>query len=89
MLSQDERRQLALLEQQVRQEDPAFEARMAGRDEPRQPPLVSTLACALIWAVAAVLVLVGWWAVAIVVGVWATVVSAAVTYHRRTAPHPL
>jgi hypothetical protein len=89
MLSQDERRRLALLEQHVRLDDPAFDARMAGRDGPCNPPLVSALACALIWAVAVMLVVVGWWAVAVVVTVWATVVSAALIYHRRPTPlHP-
>jgi hypothetical protein len=86
MLSRDERHRLALLEQQVRRDDPAFDARMAGPAEHRNSPLVSALACALIWAAAVMLVVVGWWAVAVVVAVWATVVSATLIHHRRPAP---
>ena len=90
MLSQDERRQLARLEDQLCREDPDFVARMAGRALPRRPPVAPALAAGLVWAVAVALVAVGWWVAAIVVAVWAAVISSALMYRcrpaRRTPP---
>jgi hypothetical protein len=83
MLSQDDGRQLAQLEQHLRREDPAFVARMLGRPRPRRVPLALVLASALIWAVAFSLVAAGWWAAAIVVAIWATVISCALIYRCR------
>jgi Flp pilus assembly protein TadB len=90
MLSQDDRRQLAQLERQLRREDPEFVARMAGHAPPHRPPVAHALAAGLIWAVAVVLVAAGWSAAAIVVAVWAAAISGALMYRcrpaRRTPP---
>jgi hypothetical protein len=83
MLNQDERRQLARLEHQLRREDPDFVARMAGRALPRRTPVAPALAAGLIWAVAVALVAAGWWAAAVVVAVWAAVISCALMYRCR------
>ncbi len=87
MLSQDERRQLARLEHQLRREDPDLVARMAGCALPRRQPMAPALAAGLIWAIAVALVAAGWWAAAIVVTVWAAVISGALMYRCRPARH--
>ena len=93
MLSQDERRQLALLEQHLRRADPAFAARMRGT-APHRLPLAPVLASVLVWTAAVALLAVGWWPVAIAVSVWAGVLSGASVYRwrqaarRSTSPQP-
>jgi Flp pilus assembly protein TadB len=87
MLSQDERRQLAAMEHQLRREDPSFAALMGDTRGRRRFPLPAVLASGLIWAVAVALVAAGWWPVAIVVAVWAAVISCALVYRwRPTGP---
>jgi hypothetical protein len=85
VLSQHERRQLALLEEQVRSADPAFAARMAGRTGRGRFPLALVLAAALAWAIAVSLMAAGWWVAAIVVGLSAITVSGTLAYRRRSA----
>jgi fatty acid desaturase len=88
VLSQDERRQLALLEEQIRSADPAFDALMAGPAARRRFPLALVLLVALTWVVAVSLMAVGWWVAATVVGVSALVVSGTLAYRRRWGKTP-
>ncbi len=80
MLSREDTRRLAELEDGLRRNDPAFVRRMTGRPQRRPVPVALLLACALAWAAALSLVAVGWWAAAIVAALWATVVACALTY---------
>ena len=84
MLSQEDSRRLALLERQLRREDPDFCARMRG-DLPtrRRAPLALILTMILIWTAAIILAIFGWWGAAAVAAVWGTVIVAALGYRSR------
>jgi fatty acid desaturase len=84
MLSQEDRRQLAELERQLRAQDPEFVRRMSA-PRPRVLPVVMILVCVLDWAATAVTAIVGWWAVAAVTGAMAVVCTGTLAYVLR---HP-
>jgi Flp pilus assembly protein TadB len=84
VLSQDERRRLARLEEQLRLADPALDARMAGRTG-RRFPLALVLVAALAWAVTVSMMAAGWWVGAAAIGLAAIVMSAVLAYRRRSA----
>ena len=87
MLSKEDTRRLALLEHQLRIDDPGFCARMDDKPVPlrRRVPIALVLAAVTIWAGALMLGVVGWWIPAAVAAVWATVIVVALAYSwRRT-----
>ncbi len=100
MLSKEDSRRLAQLERQLRRDDPEFCARMAGGapPQPARIPLSLVLTALVIWVVALVLAVSGWWIAAGVAALWATIVGGVVSYrmrrpgpgrHRPAGPDPL
>ena len=88
MLSKEDSRRLAQLERQLRREDPAFCARMAGDVAGRKRvPLSAVLAAVVIWTVALVLAVIGWWIPAAIAGVWATGIICALAVRWRPGRH--
>lgn len=82
MLSKEDSRRLAQLERQLWRDDPDFCARLAGgRPLRRRLPLPLMLVTGLIWAIALIFAVTGWWIPALVAGLWATVI-VVVTAHR-------
>jgi len=94
MLNKEDNRRLAQLERQLRRDDPDFCARMAGGHTTRRRiPLSLVFAASVVWGVALILAVIGWWAAAIVSGIWALVIMVAIGYRLRapkfTAPDTL
>ncbi|MFI5935863.1 DUF3040 domain-containing protein [Actinoplanes sp. NPDC051494] len=93
MLNKEDTRRLALLERQLRRDDPDFCARMAGGHLRRRVPISLVFAATMVWGVALILAVIGWWAAAIVSGIWALVIMVAIAYRVRapkiTAPDTL
>lgn len=85
MLSREDNRRLAELERQLRRDDPEFCARMTGVPDKPAPSRVPTLSmiftAAVIWAVAIVLGVLGWWVAAVIAAVCATIVVSTLTFH--------
>ena len=88
MLSKEDSRRLAQLERHLRRDDPEFCARMAGgAPQGRRFPLPVVLAAAVIWAIALVLAVAGWWIPAAIAALWATVIVSALAYRWRPGRH--
>ena len=89
MLSREDNRRLAQLERQLRRDDPDFCARMRG-DLParRHVPLSLGMTAGVIWTVAVILAVFGWWGAAAVAAVWGTVIVAALGYRCRPGSDP-
>lgn len=90
MLSQEDSRRLALLERQLRRDDPQFCARMEAAGHPprkRRSPLALIVVALLAWIGALVLGVAGWWIPAAIAALAATLV-VGVLVHRCRPPLP-
>jgi Flp pilus assembly protein TadB len=93
MLSRDHSRRLAQMERQLWREDPEFCSRMeANQPEPgprRRPPLALILSAAVIWVVALVLGVAGWWIAAAIAALCATVLVTVLAVRQARQRHPV
>ena len=90
MLSKEDSRRLALLERQLRREDPDFCARMAGGTADRKRvPISLVMAAAVTWATALILAVAGWWIAAAIAALWATMIICALAYRWRPSRRPI
>jgi hypothetical protein len=96
MLSKEDNRRLAQLERQLLRDDPEFCARMHP-DGPvrKRVPISLILTASVVWAVALVLGVLGWWIAATIAAAWAMVIVIALavrsrpTRRREPGPEPL
>jgi hypothetical protein len=86
MLSKEDNRRLAQLERQLLRDDPEFCARMQP-DRPlrKRVPISLVLTASVVWAVALVLGVLGWWLAAAIAGAWAVVIVLALAIRCRPA----
>jgi Flp pilus assembly protein TadB len=84
MLRKEDSRRLAQLERQLWRDDPEFCARMTvGRPARKRMSLILIIAAVVIWTVALVLGVVGWWIAAAVAAACATAAVVAIAYRIR------
>jgi len=93
MLSKEDNRRLAQLERQLLRDDPEFCARMhPGGLARKRVPISLVLTASVVWAVALVLGILGWWIAAAIAAAWAMLIVIAVAVRsrptRRHGPGP-
>jgi hypothetical protein len=87
MLNREDSRRLAQLERQLQQDDPEFCARMtAGRPARPRVSLSLVSAAVVIWTVALMFGVVGWWIAASVAAIGASLIVAMIAYRCRPQP---
>lgn len=93
MLSREDSRRLALLERQLRLEDPEFCERMSevGRGARTRPPIAMVFVAVIVWIAALIFGVAGWWIPAAGAALWATSIVCWLVFRSgpRRPVHPV